>query len=487
MKIIILAVLAVLVVVPCYGQVSYSPSIIDMKPAAGGWVPVTPASVPMTRNVPVLVRSGVLNKVLLSKLNVAGLVMLSTSMMYEAIKENPQAFPQMMFWLNRMGVGVNPGSGYIRRYPTASPNAESDVEACVSRARAEAAASIPSYPGTKEYIFSTQAQKSRMEYELRFLGVCSEVQVASNNVYCASGSGTIRVSWQKIAGLSNFQGYSCPEAGQTVVILYDPASTWPLSEYTETLFTAPQSDPVAQRTAQRDLETNPNNVPADARKGLDEALNNAADAIKNNTDMLQKNANSTEKLGDKLQQIMKNGIPSTTLTNMQTTSEGGASGDDLTEPYQAGENLTSSGGGSGGSGSNAVCGAPPLPPCEVTGNWNDTQGAPSDLSNHNLDPNENANVVGSTSELVSEQRDVLAAFLNQIWQAVNRLVSKIMVEVNRWIGDQQAGSCSVAGANVFGGSFDLDFCQIDLSAWRQVIIAVFGMLSAIILVTKWRS
>lgn len=474
-------------------QVTYAPRVIDMAPSKGGWVPVTPSSTPMVRNTPAMVRSGTLTKVFNSRLGVASLVILSSSMLYEAVKQYPELFPETRSWLAKMGYAAS-GGVYIRQDSNImTPVAGTPFESCV-----QAAAIDWTQNGATpvDDVFGFGTQPPHTEWNQRMYRIYPSSSApqkcqATTSFYGSKNCGGYgltgtSIHWYTYKGLYNWSPYTCEFAGKTLVSWYISGTPVPQDQYTEANKTGPTvTTKVVQDGASYGLNDNPNNISADEKTAIDEQLERAGEAIRKNTDMLSKNADATTKLADRLQDLIKGGIGATVIQEMQNAGENATEGQDQTSEYN-GQKTTEGSGSSGGSGQ-AVCGAPPLPPCDVTGDWNDSQTTPPDVSETGINEQENDQVIGDQSAGVTEQRGILTAMFNELMTAVNSLVSRIMAEVDRWVGDQSAGACNVGAVEVWGGSFGLDFCEIDLSGWRQLVIAFFGILSAVVLVTGWRS
>lgn len=490
MKSIIAAVLLVLVAVPAMAQVTYKPVIIDMKPMAGGWVPATGSNPGLVRTVPVMVQSGTVTRVLLSRIPVASMVLFSADMFYESVKRNPGSFPETRAWMARHLFDVSPSGGsYVKRFEHISPTAGSDLDLCVESCKAGVFTGSGAIPIDEYYGFGNSAGLESWRTSMIYIDGqnpaggqdCGWSTSVSQS--CSTTCGA--VPFYRYVGLYNWSPNTCEYGGKNLVGWRVPTTGDWTGQYTTVIHYGPE-EPWTDIKKAMEQDLNKEVVPADAMKSLDELLKRFSEWLQQKSSELNRpGADGTTPLGEAGLAKISQGIPPETLTEMQTTGESAPGGEDQTDEYN--KTNTTTGGGSGSGTGKPVCGAPPLPPCEVTGDWNDSQATPPDVSQTGLNETENSQVIGDQSAGVTEQRGILEAMFAELMVAVNSLVGRIMTEVNRWVGDQDGGTCSVGAVGVFGGTFSLDFCEIDLTSWRSVIIAFFGMLSAIILITGWRS
>lgn len=481
-----------------YGQQTYAPTVVNMMPTRGGWVPATGGvGTGIARNVPVTIRVGTVSKVLNSRLGggVAGLLMsVASSMLYDAVKNEPELFPETKALLNRYGFDVGsvaqPGE-YVYKFETYTPRTGSGADMCVEECRSKW--EVEPLPTVIIPVKDFPAHDAVKDKVLMIGKGMGSKCYMNDNVKVCYGSSGCQVGWNKMNNMYTPPGalVECDFKGETVTIYYVSKNgvPFPDSDFIIDYVTTNKTGfDVIRKNLERDINDTAT-IPGDVKRALDEMLNKASDALNNNTTMLQRNADATTTLAEKLQTILKQGIPAQTLTDLQTSAENTPSGEDLTD--EANQQKITEGtetGTESGEPAEPICGAPPLPPCEVTGNWNDVSSMPQDISQTGINENENTQVLGTAeaqATALDEQKTILGGIMQDLWDAINVLVGRIMTEINRFIGENPSGSCSLSSPGVFGGNFNLSVCDIDFSGWRDCLIAAFGIIGAFTLISKW--
>lgn len=479
-KLLIIMALAMVLLLPSLSQAVETttvPRIIDMSPKNGVFTPVgqTPY-----RFAPVLVRQGALEKVAMSRLGAAGLTAVAASMLYQGYKDHPDLFPQLSGWLGTLGYSLNPQT---KAYNYNSQQIEATPGSTTANCEAAFLAALNAGEFDEKRVFQTSAARSADQVAT---GYCCgwSAPTWSGTWNCPTG-GIVVPYWGGSSAYSYGGCGGCQYLGKKVI--WYSLNNAPVSEYTTVL-------KLKDVTYERMKDVfNTNSDTTNQTDGFRKAWEDIESAAR--TAMREGNStpgSSTQTIDQIVQQEYKTGVGTTFLQELSTASTAlNTPGTDLSNQTTTNKTLedavTTPKGETSGSGA-PICGVPPLPPCETTGNWNDTLNTPSDLSNHNIDPNENTTILDETATNagVTEQKGVLKALFQQVMAAANNLVGKIMTEVNRWVGNNPAGSCSLGGVGVFGGTFSLSLCEIDLSGWRELVIAAFGIISAVTLVSGWR-
>ena len=85
---------------------------------------------------------------------------------------------------------------------------------------------------------------------------------------------------------------------------------------------------------------------------------------------------------------------------------------------------------------------------------------------------------GVVDDQIDDEKGIMTGFLESVWDSVDGLRDTITGKINTMIG--AGGSCSILSTDVYGGTFSIDFCSIDWTAWRYMILAVASIAACLI-------
>lgn len=438
--------------------VTLNPYIADLRSGMGAW----PSPATSARAVPVQVAAGSARTWVSIRWGAVALAAFDLWIIRHDIEKSCQAFPKFAEWLTSVGMTCS-GDSKLKSSVTGTCDiaAGSSTGSC-----AETALAAKGVSGYERYSFPSgydiQAAKQAASYKQAPTAFCLSPEGLWNDVPCGV-SGMHAHIWACGAYYNN-PGYTCPINGQRKVFYRVDGGTCTGSgtKYTET--TGPQ----VNDRLQQDLAQNP--IPQAAQRAQEEIE-------RRGEEILNSPAGENEDGKKAISDAILPQVPQSVKDAIKAEGEATANNDGQVDnvPSSPTKEIIQ------------PC-YPDGPPCKVTGDWNDTQAAPVNITDTAINNSENVETlggdpagIGTKTDQENSENSKFITYMTNLKNSVTSLKNSIMSLINQAI-NVESPQCSFSGASVYGGNFSINFCDVDFTAWRIAVIAIFSIVAVIMLI-----
>lgn len=423
--------------------------------------------------MPVLFRAGSYAKYGVGKFGPLAVASMVGGIMYEAYQADPTAFPAIGYWMASVGISAS-GGKYYSNVSRVAPKVGSGLAQC---ANALASSCGTGSSPIAELYTGSAADSVQLQGDIGFLTspmgniICARSNITScyQNCYGYTGNElTLNLGSYKQVYNGAPSVATCSYAGHGVVNFYWViAGALPQGQY-DVLGGVEMSVEGVRTRLYNALASGTGTALTNARNAVKEAMEWLNKQYRSASTALNKKANAGgTTVGENTNNLSRTAVGSTFTTGLENDANAETQGADVTESVVDSANAENAADEEAGEDGDGDGGDPPEMP---------------ELPQSS--PTENEDVMGEAGneDQVTAEKGKMSTILAPLKAIYQSLQSSVISAINGIIPSGGGGLCSLS-AGVYGGNANLDFCSIDYSGLRSLVIMVSALLALLIILS----